>query len=96
MDGLSGIDMPGLSCDGLDPEPWWSDQPVQLWVARRLHQYSPEREDQGGEGTAIVLGGDLVGRGPDNEPLVRRREVVAVIDDEVLDEADALVRSRIE
>jgi hypothetical protein len=37
-----------------------------------------------------------VGRGADNEPLVRRREVVAVIDDEVLDEADALVRSRIE
>jgi hypothetical protein len=44
---------------------------------------------------------DLVERRPglfgaDNEPLGRRREVVAVIDDEVLDEADALVRSRIE
>jgi hypothetical protein len=93
VDGLSGLPLPGLSCNGLDPEAWWDGRPLELWVARRVHQYSPERQDQGGEGTAVVIAGHVVGRGPDNEPLVRRSETVAVIDDAVLREADAVVRA---
>lgn len=94
VDGLSGIQMPGVSCNGLDPEPWWDGLPVEVWVARKLHEYSPQRSDRGGSGMAWVLAGDVVGRGPDNEPLLRRREVVAYVDDAVLDEADAVVQAR--
>ena len=37
----------------------------------------------------MLIGGQA-GRGPDNEPLVRQREALAMIDDSVLREAKAL------
>jgi len=35
-DDLTGEPLPGLSANPLAVEPWWSDRPLRLWVARRL------------------------------------------------------------
>lgn len=91
VDGLSGLAMPGLSVTSLAPEPWWQHRPVQLWVARRVHAYSPQRR-QPGSGHGWLLTGEVVGRGPDHEPLVRGCRALAWLDDAVLDEAAGLVR----
>jgi hypothetical protein len=39
-DGLTGPSLPGLSANPLDVEDGWQGRPVQLWVARRLYDYS--------------------------------------------------------
>jgi hypothetical protein len=93
-DGLSGIDMPGLSVNPLHPPPWWPGHDVELWVARKLHEYSPlagRLEDDGSRKRAWVAAGDVAGRGPDNEPLLRPCAPVALIDDAVLAEAASVV-----
>jgi hypothetical protein len=92
VDELTGTPLPGLSANGLAVEPWWQDRrPLEGWIARRLYDYRHLVELRG-EGTRPwVLTGDEVGRGPDNEPLIGRCEVVAAIDSEVIDEAVALV-----
>lgn len=90
-DGLTGARLPGLSASPLDVEPWWGDRPVVLWVARRLHDYSHLKDARRPGTRPWVLEGEEVGRGPDNEPLVRLRRPVALIDERVLDEAAGLV-----
>ncbi|MFT7839254.1 DUF6098 family protein [Saccharothrix sp. BKS2] len=90
-DGLTGGALPGLSANSLGVEPWWGNRPLRLWVARRLHDYRHLRERRA-EGTRPwVLEGVEVGRGPDNEPLVRCRRPVGWISDEVLAECEDLV-----
>jgi hypothetical protein len=85
-DHESGCELPGLSVNPLDPEPWW-DRPVEHWVARQLCQYAhlmtPER-------FPWALTGEIVGRGPDCEPLLDATVPVASIDRAVVDEAAAL------
>ena len=69
-DGLTGVPLPGLPANPLAVEPWWEDRPLQLWVARRLYDYSHLEHEKGPGVRPWVLVGREVGRGPDNEPLV--------------------------
>ena len=86
VDKESGCVLPGLSVNPLVPEPWW-DRPVEHWLARQLCQYV---HLGGGERFGWVLTGDVVGRGPDSEPLVRDFRAVARLADRVLDEAQGV------
>lgn len=90
-DELTGTELPGLSANPLQPEAWWCDRPVALWVARRLYDYSHLRHDKGPGISPWVLVGEEAGRGPDNEPLVRHIRPVAWIANSVIDEAEAEV-----
>ncbi|MGI5336097.1 DUF6098 family protein [Streptomyces sp. CA-181903] len=94
-DDLTGISLPGLSVNALGIEPWWGDRPLRLWVARRLYDYCHLRRDKGPGVRPWVLDGREIGRGPDNEPLVRDVRPLAWIDTEVIDEAEVeVVRQR--
>jgi hypothetical protein len=90
-DELTGIELPGLSANGLTIEDWWGDRSTRPWLARKLHDYRhlPRRH---GEGTRPwVLTGREIGRGPDNEPLIVECEPIAEITEAVIDEATDLV-----
>ena len=90
-DSLTGIELPGLSANALAVEPWWEGRSLRLWVARRLYDYRHLRTLRG-EGTRPwVLRGEVRGRGPDNEPLVRCLGTVAWISDRALAESERLV-----
>ncbi|WP_082373809.1 DUF6098 family protein [Nocardia sp. NRRL S-836] len=93
-DSLTGVELPGLSASPLRVEPWWGDRPRELWVARRLYDYRHLRDLRGADVRAWVLRGEEVGRGPDNEPLVRCQEPVAWVDDSVLTACEALVAAQ--
>ncbi|EKX67541.1 hypothetical protein Sipo8835_41310 [Streptomyces ipomoeae] len=86
-DGLTGVRLPGLSANPLDLEPWWEDRPVELWVARRLYDYSHLPREKGPGVRPWVLRGRVEGRGPDNEPLVRDVEPISWIDETMIKEA---------
>src|SRR3954451_13989040 len=90
-DTLTGTRLPGLSANPLAVEDWWGDRSRRLWAARRLYDYRHLYENGA---RPWVLVGQTCGRGPDNEPLVRCRRPVAWIGDEVLAEAEALVREQ--
>ncbi len=89
----SGLELPGLSTNPLDPEPWWT-RPLEDWLTRRLCQYAHLSEEGGNERRAWVLEGPVVGRGPDNEPLVSLGRPVAWIADEAVAEAKRLYEQR--
>ena len=90
-DSLTGVELPGLSANPLRIEPWWGDRSHELWVARRLFDYRHLRELRGPDVRAWVLRGEEVGRGPDNEPLVRCLSPLAWVADSALDECIELV-----
>ncbi|MEV6718616.1 DUF6098 family protein [Lentzea sp. NPDC051208] len=93
-DSLTGVELPGLSASPLRVEPWWDDRSRELWVARRLFDYRHLRDLRGSDVRAWVLRGTEVGRGPDNEPLVRCQEPLAWVADSALEECSALVDSQ--
>lgn len=93
-DDLTGTRMPGLSANPLAVEEWWGQRPLRLWVARRLHDYSHLKHDKGPGVRPWVLQGEELGRGPDNEPLVRCHRPIAWIADDVLTEAERAVGSQ--
>lgn len=83
VDKESGCVLPGLSVNPLVPQAWW-DRPMEHWLARQLCQYA---HLGGGDRFGWVLTGDVVGRGPDSEPLVREFRAVARLTARVLGEA---------
>ena len=87
IDTESGLELPGLSVNPLDPEGWWS-RPLEDWLARQLCQYRHLAE-QDGDRYAWILRGRVAGRGPDCEPLLDDVEPVARLDETLLDEAEA-------
>jgi hypothetical protein len=92
-DDLSGVPMPGLSANPLDVEAWWEGRPVEVWVARRLYDYSHLPHEKGPGVRPWALRGRENGRGPDNEPLVADVRPVCWIDPRMIDEArDAVER----
>jgi hypothetical protein len=93
-DELTGVPMPGLSANPLAVEAWWGSRPRDVWVARRLYDYRHLRHKRGPDVRPWVFAGEAVGRGPDNEPLVRCHRPVAWVADAVVAEADALVASQ--
>ncbi|MFF7450151.1 MULTISPECIES: DUF6098 family protein [unclassified Streptomyces] len=90
-DGLTGVRMSGLSANPLAVESWWEGRPVDLWVARRLYDYSHLPREKGEGVRPYVLRGREKGRGPDNEPLVQDVEPIGWIDEKVIEEAVAAV-----
>lgn len=68
VDGESGLELPGLSANPMNPEPWWS-RPWEDWIARQVCQYRHLSEGDD-ETETWLLTGRVVGRGPDCEPLL--------------------------
>lgn len=87
VDTESGCVLPGLSVNPLSPEPWWT-RPVQDWLARQLCQYKHLR-DKNERRRAWVVTGQVVGRGPDCEPLLVDCEFVAIVSPAALAEAES-------
>lgn len=85
IDTESGLELPGLSVNPLDAEDWWT-RPLEDWLARQLSQYRHLAE-QDSDRIAWILRGELCGRGPDCEPLLRDVEPVAVLSEQLLEEA---------
>jgi hypothetical protein len=90
-DELSGVELPGLSANGLAVEPWWKSRPLRVWLARRLYDYRHLPRLRGEDTEPWVLVGHEIGRGPDNEPLINRCRAVARISAHVIEEAAAVV-----
>jgi hypothetical protein len=86
-DDLTGVPLPGLSVNPLAVEPWWEGRPLRLWIARRLYDYSHLKHEKGPGVRPWLLEGHEVGRGPDNEPLVRCGRPVAWIVPGIIEEA---------
>lgn len=89
----SGLDLSGLSVNPLLPEPWW-ERPLEDWLARQLCNYVHLMEESDDERRPWVLRGDVVARGPDNEPLVADFVPVAWLSDDVVGEAKRRYRTR--
>ncbi|WP_110084982.1 DUF6098 family protein [Streptomyces sp. NRRL WC-3549] len=90
-DELTGVPLPGLSANALDVEDWWGDRSVRTWVARRLYDYSHLPHVKDAHTRPWVLQGSEVGRGPDNEPLVRQVEPLGWIDRSVIHQANDVI-----
>lgn len=90
----SGLDLPGLSVNPLQPERWWR-RPLEEYLARQICNYAHIRDEADDERRAWVLTGDVVSRGPDNEPIVGRDFTpVAWLSDDVIEEAKRLYAAR--
>jgi len=94
VDTESGLTMPGLSVNPLRPEAWWT-RPLRDWLARQVCQYR-ELHEKNPDRFAWVLTGRETGRGPDCEPLLTETTPIARLDDELLEEALEVYRSRFE
>jgi hypothetical protein len=86
VDYESGLELPGLSASPLDPEPWWT-RGRKDWLARQLCAYVHLKDDANEQRYTWVLTGEVVARGPDNEPLLAAVKPLGVLGDELLDEA---------
>lgn len=91
-DDLTRTELPGLSASSLAVEDWWSG-PGDLWLARRIYDYLHLRQRRPAKVRPWVLEGEEVGRGPDNEPLVRCRCPVAWIAESVVEESVRMVEA---
>ena len=87
----SGLELPGLSVNPLQPEAWW-ERPLQEWLARQICNYVHIQEESDDDRRAWVLTGRVVARGPDNEPLVTDYRPVAWLSDDLIRQAKALYR----
>ncbi|GAB3434732.1 DUF6098 family protein [Flindersiella endophytica] len=92
VDYESGLELPGLSVNRLDAEAWWT-RSIRDWLARQLCQYL-HLSDRGADHHGWILRGRVVGRGPDDEPLVVDVEPVAYLHDDLLEEAYAWYQQR--
>jgi hypothetical protein len=85
IDYESGLQLPGLSVNPLHPPSWWRNRPLRDWVRRQacayhhLKQQHPDRR-------CWIVGGAVVERGPDNEPLLDDVEVFGAVADDALEE----------
>jgi len=86
-DDLTGVPLPGLSANPLAVEPWWGDRPLGLWIARRLYDYSHLEHEKGPGVRPWLLTGRVLGRGPDNEPLIACDRAIAWVGSQVIEEA---------
>jgi hypothetical protein len=86
MDGESGLELPGLSANPMNPEAWWS-RPWQDWIARQICQYRHLSQDDA-EAQTWLLTGRVVGRGPDCEPLLTDVRPMGRLGDKLISEAE--------
>ncbi len=92
IDTESELELPGLSVNPLDPEEWWT-RPVTDWLARQLCQYKHLQESNR-DRRAWLVRGEVVGRGPDCEPLLAAVEYVGELGEDLLDEAERRYEER--
>lgn len=85
VDHETGIHLPGLSVNPLDPPVWWDQRGLEEWVVRRICTYAHLQVEDPSR-TCWIVEGAVVDRGPDNEPLVVPRRAIAVIDRSVVAE----------
>ncbi|MGW0231245.1 DUF6098 family protein [Actinopolymorpha singaporensis] len=85
VDYESGLPLPGLSVNRLDPPRWWT-RPLTDWLARQICQYAHLAE-RAASRTGWILTGKVVGRGPDDEPLLTDVEPVAWLGKDALEQA---------
>lgn len=90
VDTESGLELPGLSVNPLDPEAWWT-RPLEDWLARQLCQYK-DLVEKNPKRQAWVARGVCVARGPDCEPLLAEVQPVARLSDGLLAEAEQRYR----
>jgi hypothetical protein len=64
------------------------------WLARQLCRYAHIQDGSGNSRVARVLTGKVVGRGPDNEPLVEIEAPVALLNRRIIEEAKAVYEER--
>jgi hypothetical protein len=91
IDTESGLQLPGLSVNPLDPEPWWT-RPLGDWLARQVCQYE-DLAAKNPDRYAWVLRGREVGRGPDCEPLLADVEPIALLQESLLEDARSIYLS---
>jgi Family of unknown function (DUF6098) len=84
VDHESGLPLPGLSVNPLQPPSWWR-KPLRAWVVRQLCTYH-HLKDQDDDRRCWIVVGSVIDRGPDNEPLLTDVRAIAVVADDVLDE----------
>jgi hypothetical protein len=82
VDYESGLTLPGLSANRLDPPSWWS-RSLADWLARQVCQYAHLRERSPSH-RGWVLAGTVIDRGPDDEPLLSDIEPVAWLGEPLL------------
>lgn len=82
----SGLELSGLSVNPLTPPAWWT-RPPEDWLARQLCNYVHLMEDSDDDRRPWVLHGEVVARGPDNEPLVADFRALAWLSDKLVAEA---------
>lgn len=80
VDHESGLPVPGHSADPLRPPDWWT-LPAEDWLARRLCRTYRDGA------RPWVLSGEVVDRGPDNEPLLVHVKPIAWLTAELVREA---------
>jgi hypothetical protein len=93
VDYESGLELPGLSCNPLEPEDWWA-RDVRDWFARQICHYADLGDEPGRRAWLIV--GTENGRGPDREPLLEPWQPVAFLSDALIDEARRRYHDRFE
>lgn len=84
-DHESGLPLPGLSANRLDPPNWWT-RPLIDWLSRQVCQYL-HVADRSPSHQGWVLTGRPVNRGPDDEPLLIDIEPVAWLGEQLQAEA---------
>ncbi|MFI8828829.1 DUF6098 family protein [Streptomyces sp. NPDC053431] len=87
-DGLTGVELPGLSANPLDVEDWWGERSLRTWAARRLYDYSHLPHIRDGQVRPWLLSGTETGRGPDNEPLLTDVRPLGWVDEQVIAQAE--------
>jgi hypothetical protein len=90
-DHESGLLMPGVSANSLDPPGWWS-LPTEDWLARRICQYLRELKEGA---RPWLLTGEAGDFGPDNEPLLVDIRPIAWVAPELVEEARRRYHSRL-
>jgi hypothetical protein len=90
----SGLELPGLSVVPLRPPDWWT-RPVPDWIARQICKYAQLAAGDR-DRYAWILTGPVVGRGPDHEPLVAPAQPVAMLSDDLVEEAHRRYHERFE
>lgn len=92
-DELTGVELPGLSVNSLQVEPWWDGRPLRAWLARRLYDYRHLERRRGPDTRPWVVIGVECGRGPDNEPLLGECSVLAEVGTQILNEVEGEIGS---
>jgi hypothetical protein len=89
-DHESGLLMPGVAANPLQPPEWWT-LPVIDWVARRVCQYLRELAEGA---RPWILTGRVRDFGPDNEPLLVEIQPIAWLSADLVREAHERYHAR--